>query len=263
MSAASGFVTSRFVVWLLGILALISAGLIAAAGKPATQPPDLSGIWQGLPIQSLSPSDPSAHKPGAEGDIPYTPWALARMKAEVPATGPTASLERTTDPALRYADPDGYPRASIHPMRFKIVQTPDTIYQLWEYNQSWRQIALNRPHSKDPDITWFGESVAKWEGDTLVVDSVGFKDYTWLDPIGHPHTEDLHIVERIRRPDPETLVFHFTFDDPKAYTKPWDGELKFKLVHDGLMTENIYTITDELSFRQKFLNEKSPIPIRH
>src|SRR5215472_18208457 len=71
MSAASGFVTSRFVVWLLGILALISAGLIAAAGKPATQPPDLSGIWQGLPIQSLSPSDPSAHKPGAEGDIPY------------------------------------------------------------------------------------------------------------------------------------------------------------------------------------------------
>jgi len=78
-----------------------------------------------------------------------------------------------------------------------------------------------------------------------VVDSVGFNDSTWLDPIGHPHTEDLHIVERIRRVDPETLVFNFTFDDPKAYAKPWDGQLAFKLKTDGIMTETIYTISDE------------------
>ena len=253
--------------WLLGMLGVICVSQISgcsavSAGRPASQPPDLSGIWQGVAIQSLSPSDPSAHKPGAESDIPYTPWALARMKAEVPATGPNANFETTTDPAIRFADPDGYPRASIHPMRFKIVQTADTIYQLWEYNKSWRQIAVNRPHSKDPDISWFGESVGKWEGDTLVVDSVGFNGSTWLDPIGHPHTEDLHIVERIKRVDPETLVFNFTFDDPKAYTKPWDAHLTFKLVKDGIMTEIIYTISDELSFRQKFLNEKPPIPIR-
>ena len=63
--------------------------------------------------------------------------------------------------------------------------------------------------------------MGKWEGDTLVVDSVGFKDSTWLDPVGHPHSEDLHMIERIRRTDPETLVFDFTFDDPKVYTKPW------------------------------------------
>jgi hypothetical protein len=249
-------------VWLLGIVALISGCSAASAGKPIPQPPDLSGIWQGKAIQSLSPSDPSAHKPGAEGDIPYTPWALAKMKAQVPATGPNANFDTTTDPAIRYADPDGYPRASIHPMRFKIVQTPDAVYQLWEYNKSWRQIALNQPHSKLPDITWFGESVGKWEGDTLVVDSVGFNGSTWLDPIGHPHTEDLHMVERIRRVDPETLVFNFTFDDPKAYTKPWDASLTFKQVNDGIMTETIYTISDELSFRQRFLNEKPPIPIR-
>jgi hypothetical protein len=248
--------------WLLGIVGFISGCSAASAGKPVPQPPDLSGIWQGKAIQSLSPSDPSAHKPGAEGDIPYTPWALAKMKAQVPATGPNANFDHTTDPAIRFADPDGYPRASIHPMRFKIVQTPDAVYQLWEYNKSWRQISLNQPHSKLPDITWFGESVGKWEGDTLVVDSVGFNGSTWLDPIGHPHTEDLHIVERIRRVDPETLVFNFTFDDPKAYTKPWDASLTFKLVNDGIMTETIYTISDELSFRQRFLNEKPPIPIR-
>ena len=192
--------------------------------KPVAQAPDLSGIWQGVAIQSLSPSDPMAKKPGAEGDIPYTPWSLATDENR--AAGLRTECQPWKRPRIRrlkFADPDGYPRASIHPMRFKIVQTPDTVYQLWEYNKSWRQIALNKPHSEVPDLTWFGESVGKWEGDTLVVDSVGFKDSTWLDPIGHPHTEDLHMIERIRRVDPETLVFNFTFDDPKAYTKPWDA----------------------------------------
>ena len=249
-------------VCLLGILVSISGCSAKTAGKPVSQAPDLSGLWQGKALQSLSLSDPMAKKPGAEGDIPYTPWALARLKAERPVFGPNANLEHTTDPAVRYADPDGYPRASIHPMRFKIVQTPDSIYQLWEYNKSWRQIALNRPHSEVPDISWFGESVGKWEGDTLVVDSVGFNGSTWLDPIGHPHTEDLHIIERIRRVDPETLVFNFTFDDPKAYSKSWDAQLTFKLKTDGIMTETIYTISDELSFRRDFLHEKPGIPIR-
>jgi len=261
-----GFLAShRFglsAVCLLGILGLISWCSAALAGRPASQAPDFSGLWQGVGVQSLSLSDPTAHKPGAEPDIPYTPWALAKMKAEIPATGPNAVFENTTDPAIRFADPDGYPRASIHPMRFKIVQTPDYIYQLWEYNKSWRQIAMNKPHSKDPDISWFGESVGKWEGDTLVVDSVGFYGSTWLDPIGHPHSEDLHIIERIKRVNPETLVFNFTFDDPKAYTKPWNGQLTFKLKTDGVMTEIIYTISDELNFRQRFLGEKPPIPIR-
>lgn len=160
-------------VALLGILVFISGCSRSHAQTASSGVPDLSGIWLGKAIQSLSPSDPMAKKPGAEGDIPYTPWALARLKAERPATGPHATLENTTDPALKYADPDGYPRASIHPMRFKIVQTADYIYQLWEYNESWRQIALNRPHSEVPDISWFGESVGKWDGDTLVVDSVG------------------------------------------------------------------------------------------
>jgi hypothetical protein len=251
-------------IGVLGMLAFISGCSGNNAGKPpAAQAPDLSGLWLGKGIQSLSPSDPTGKKkPGTEGDIPYTPWALARMKTERPATGPDQDFAKTTDPALRYADPDGYPRASIHPMRFKIVQTPDYVFQLWEYNKSWRQIALNKPHSEVPDITWFGESVGKWEGDTLVVDSIGFKDSTWLDPIGHPHSEDLHMTERIRRTDPETLVFDFTFDDPKAYTKPWSSQLTFKLKNDGIMTETIYTISDELSFRQRFLNEKPPIPIR-
>src|ERR1700680_3790966 len=97
-------------LWLLGTLGLILVVLTSgcsatSAQKPVSKAPDLSGIWQGKGIQSLSPSDPTAHKPGAESDIPYTPWALARMKAEVPATGPNAVFENTTDPAILFADP--------------------------------------------------------------------------------------------------------------------------------------------------------------
>src|SRR5438445_2416409 len=115
------------VVGLLGILGFISGCSANKGGKPTSQVPDLSGIWLVKGIQSLSPSDPMGHKkPGTEGDIPYTPWSLARMKAQRPATGPDQDFAKTTDPALRYADPDGYPRASIHPMRFKIVQTQTT-----------------------------------------------------------------------------------------------------------------------------------------
>jgi hypothetical protein len=125
-----------------------------------------------------------------------------------------------------------------------------------------RQQARSLPHSPDPDITWFGESVGKWEGDTLVVDVVGLKDSTWLDPVGHPHSEDLRIIERIRQTDPETLVFDLTFDDPKAYTKPWTSQLTFKRSKDEVMTENIYTISDELRFRERFLGEKTTVPIR-
>jgi hypothetical protein len=146
-------------------------------------------------------------------------------------------------------------------MKFKLVQTDDYIYQLWEYNQNWRQIALNKPHSPDPALAWYGEAIGKWDGETLVVDSIGYKDTTWLDSVGHPHSEDLHIVERIHRVD-ETLVFDLTFEDPKAYTKPWSSQLTFKLVHDGTMTESIFTISDELRFRERFLQQPAPISIR-
>ncbi len=249
-----------------GLLIALALGAGCSGGSPArvaSRTPDVSGVWLGQPIQSLSPSDPIAQKKlGFEGDIPYTPWAVGRMKGHRPATGPDATLEDTNDPSLRYADPNGYPRASMHPLKFKIVQTPDYVYQLWEYNQTWRQIAMNKPHSQDPDITWFGESVGKWEGDTLVVDVVGLKDSTWLDPVGHPHSEDLRIVERIRRMDPETLVIDLTFEDQTAYSKPWSSQLTFKLVRDGVMTENIYTISDELRFRERFLGEVPGVPIR-
>jgi hypothetical protein len=251
---------------LLGALALFSARLIWNDGQTQTvkaqaSPPDFSGIWLGRGIQSLSPSDPMGKKPaGTEPDISYQPWGLEKLKSARPSTGPNQTFVDTNDLALKFADPDGYPRASIHPMRFKVVQTPDFIYFLYEYNQSWRPVAMNRQHTDDPDPTWFGEAVGKWEGNTLVVDAIGFNDRAWLDPIGHPRSEKLHLVEHWTRPDHDTLVDDLTIDDPVAYTKPWTGQLRFKLDHSGELHESIYTATDELRFKNDLLKtiEKSP-----
>jgi hypothetical protein len=245
-------VKARCVVILAaGVFAAIAAGCTGGSASPAPAPrPDISGTWRNPGGQALRPT---------QGDVPLTPWAAERMKAARPTF--SNDFRETTDPAVLYADPNGYPRILMHPMKFKLVQTDDYVYQLWEYNQNWRQIALNRPHSPDAAPAWYGNAVGKWEGDMLVVDSLGYKGPTWLDSRGLPHTEDLHIVERIRR-EGDTLAMELTFDDPGAFTKPWSAQLKFERVQDGSMIETIFTISDELRFRERFLGVPSPIPIR-
>jgi hypothetical protein len=244
------------------VLVIFAAACSPKAAVPETpQHPDLSGVWLGATKVSWSSS---REKPGSEPDIPYTAWALERLKGQRPGSAGSsdADFENTTDPALKYADPLGFPRQYQHPLKFKIVQTDGVVYQLWEWNKAWRQIPLNKQHSEDPEPTWYGESVGKWDGDTLVVDTVGLKDVTWLDGVGHPHSEDLHVVERIRRADPNTLRIDFTFEDPVAYTKPWTSQHTFKLVPDGKMTEVVTTMSDELRYRERFLQQKPPVPIR-
>jgi hypothetical protein len=239
------------VILMTGLAAAAAAG--CASGDPPSAPaprPDISGTWRNPGGQALRPD---------EGDVPLTPWAAERMKAERPTF--TSDFRATTDPAVLYADPNGYPRIVMHPMKFKLVQTDDYVYQLWEYNQNWRQIALNRSHSPDAAPTWYGNAVGKWDGDTLIVDSTGYKPSTWLDSRGLPHTEALHIVERIRR-DGDTLLMELTVEDPGAFTKPWSTQLKFERVQDGSMIETIFTISDELRFRERFLGVPAPIPIR-
>ena len=243
--------TRCFVILLVGVAAIATAGCTAETSpSPPASRPDISGTWHNAGGQALRP---------AQGEVPLTPWGAERMKVEKPTF--TSDFRETTDPAVLYADPNGYPRIVMHPMKFKLVQTDDYVYQLWEYNQNWRQIALNGSHSPDAAPAWFGHAVGKWEGDTLVVDSKGYKGSTWLDSRGLPHTEDLHIVERIRR-DGDTLAVELTFEDPGAFTKPWSSQLKFERVQDGSMIETIFTISDELRFRERFLGVPSPIPIR-
>jgi hypothetical protein len=241
------------VVVTAGLFAAAVAGCAGGTEPPAPAPrPDVSGTW-------VHPDGPGgASLRPAEG-FPLTPWAEERMQSERPTR--TSDFRETTDPAVLYSDPNGYPRIHLHPMKFKLVQTDDYVYQLWEYNQNWRQIAMNQEHSPDAAPAWLGNAVGKWDGDTLVVDSTGYKPSTWLNSQGLPHTEDLHIVERIRR-DGDTLAMEFTFDDPGAFTKPWSVQLNYVRVQAGAMIETIFTISDELLFRERFLGVPAPIPIR-
>jgi hypothetical protein len=246
-------VSARCLVALMaGVVAAAAAGCTGGgSAAPAPPPsPDISGTWRNPGAQQLRP---------ASGDIPFTPWGAEQSKKERPTF--SSDFRETTDPAVLYADPNGYPRIIMHPMKFKLVQSDDYVYQLFEYNQNWRQIALNTTHAPDVVPAWYGNAVGKWDGDTLVVDSIGYKPSTWLDSRGLPHTENLHIIERIRR-DGEMLLVELTFEDSGAFTKPWSAQLKFERVEDGSMIETIYTISDELRFRERFLGVPAPIPIR-
>ena len=139
------------------------------------------------------------------------PWAQKVMQDRQATQG-------REDPEAKCL-PAGVPRITPYP--FKIVQSPEVIVMLFEGNvHSYRQFLLNRAHDKDLDPTWMGDSIASWQGDTLVVDTVNFNDKTWLNGRGAPHTEKLHVIERYSRPDLGHLEAEITMEDPGAFTKP-------------------------------------------
>ena len=124
--------------------------------------------------------------------------------------------------------PPGGPRMFATPYPMEFIQSPETkrIWMVFEGGTHvWREIAMNgRPHPPSSSIkgaTWLGDSVGHWEGDTLVVDIVNFNEGTWLDYYGHPHTDQMHVVERFTRPSKNVLHYEALIDDPGAYTKPW------------------------------------------
>jgi hypothetical protein len=138
------------------------------------------------------------------------------------------SRAKKDDPVNRCL-PMGVPRLSPFPE--KIVQTPTNVVILDEGDiHTFRMIYLgSRPHPEELGPSWYGDSIGKWDGDTLVVDTIGFNDRTWLDAAGHPHTEQLHVIERYRRPDAQTLTLEVKVEDPGAYAKPFTMEGTFKL----------------------------------
>ncbi len=203
----------------------------AAAPKGATTHVDLTGNWGYAIGGSFSPKG-GPNDVGTPGDgIPYQPWALAKLKSRKTMSGPNATFDtrvgadlettESTDP-IENCDPHGVPRMYTWPSKFKFLQTSDVVYILYEFGPSWRPIWLNRKHPEDPDPTWDGNSIGWYEGaDTFVVDSIGFNDKTWLDDVGRPHTDKLHLIERYRRVDRNTLEITLTIDDPGAYTATW------------------------------------------
>ena len=257
--------TSRLYASVLLLTALIAAPVAAAAqgaapagppdvsnlknylptARPANLPalpvPDLSGDWaadnaRGGFGQSLSAADPGGKLRGQEPDIKYLPWALQRTLSENPPSGPDAKYEATTDPQIHYCEPHGVGRIYMHPVKVRYVQTPEAVYILHEMGPVFRIVWMNANHPEDPDPQYWGHSIGWYEnGDTLVVDTVGYNDRSWLDQVGHPHTEKLHTIERYKRVGANQLEYDITVDDPGAYTAPWPGHRNFVKSDSGFM----------------------------
>jgi hypothetical protein len=195
------------------ILVFLLPALFAQSANPskAAGAPDLTGVWM---IDHFQPAlFPKGTTP------PFLPWAEEQFKK---------ADTQVNDPNLACL-PHGIPRLMFVPLPMEIFQVPGMVLMYQEAGNQLRQIHMNRGHKEDLDPTYNGDSVGKWDGDTLVVDSIGFNDVTWLDHVGLPHTEALHVVERIRRVDHNTLVDDFTIEDPKAYTKPFTASQTYHL----------------------------------
>jgi len=179
--------------------------------------PDFSGVWLG--------------GPGAP-ELEMLPWAEALNKERV------ENHSRDYPPARCL--PAG-PIPLLTPGFFELVQSPARLMMVIEgETPGYREVFLDgRHHPKDFGPTWLGHSTGKWDGDSLVIDSVGFQDKGWLDGEGHPHTEALHVIHRIRRPDLGHLEIQVTVDDPGAYRKPWTTNKTAVLAPDDEIQEYI------------------------
>ena len=177
--------------------------------RTADGKPDLSGNWAPNAIRQ------NVDLIGTGVEVPMQPWAAALYKQR------KESLSKD-DPEARCLPP-GVPRMSTTPYPWSIVQTPKLIVIVYEGGAHvWRKIFMDgRPHDPKVEDTWLGDSIGHWEGDTLVVDTVGQNDKTWIDQSGIPHTDALHVIERIRRTDLAHMEIEHEIEDPKAFTKSW------------------------------------------
>jgi hypothetical protein len=196
--------------------------LSAPAPRTADGKPDLSGVWEHLNSRTTA-----YYLDGV--DIPWRPWAKEIFDQN------TADNQKENPEG--HCLPRGVPKADAFDIH-KIVQTPALIVILYEYQNSFRQIFLDgRPLPADPNPTWMGYSVGRWEGETLVVESNGFNGKAWLSGRGNPTSEAMHLTERILRRDFGHLDIRITIDDPKAYAKPWTAELHPELIPDTDLIE--------------------------
>ncbi len=202
----------------------------AAAAAPKTKDgkPDLSGIWQPAGIKYLI--NIAADLKAA--DVPMQPWAAELYKQRIANNG-------LDDPDARCL-PSSMPRKDGVSSPYRLIQMPDEVVFLYESRTTFRQIFLDgRPLPKDPQPAWDGYSIGHWDGDTLVVETTGFNDLSWLDSNGHPHTDALHLTEKFHRPDFGHLQIQITIDDPKAYTKPWTVNETVNYLPDSELIEYI------------------------
>jgi len=226
--------------------------LTAPAPRTPDGKPDLSGVWRvarGFGAGALAGVGGAAGAPlldgtiplrnnqfwdigyGLEGGLPLRAWAAALLKKRIADNG--------KDNPDAHCLPMGNMQLHNHPQPRKIVQTPNLIVILYEGNAGIRQIFVDgRPLPPgDPQPWWYGYSTGKWVGDTLVVETNGFRDGGWLDINGSPLTDAAKWIERFRRPSFGNLEIEITVDDPKAYTRPWTVKIDQRIMLDTELIE--------------------------
>jgi hypothetical protein len=221
---------------------------------------DLTGIWDPLEITGVQPlgagAVPDDGKP--EHKLPYTTAGLEALKLTKPSNGIRSVLPTETNDPVFSCDPQGFPREDLYEMRTtQILQTPQAVILLYTYGRIWRVIWTDgRELPKDPEPRWFGYSVGKWvDDDTLVVQTSGMDERTWIDRAGRPHSADLRVEEKFHRADRDHLELTVTIDDPKFYTKPWVAldKLRFDLQQPTLDVHEMICSPSEFSQYNKLL----------
>jgi hypothetical protein len=205
--------------------------------------PDFSGVWTSDEVDARNPGVPPNPYDattsrrmislGVEiGGLPYQPWLAALVKERARTKG-------YSDPHVSCM-PDNFLRSWGAPHLIKFVHTPELLVELNEWNAAYRQIFVDgRALPVDPIPSWQGYSTAKWVEDTLVVDTIGFRDDLWIDWNGAVITEQAKVREEYIRPDLGHLVIKTTIDDPKAYTKPWAVTIKERLITEADLIDEI------------------------
>ena len=219
-----------------GVTSGTGRGQGAAPAVPATTP-------DGIPISTFG------EVAGRGYPLPMTPWAAELKKRRM--------ADNMKDNPDAHCLPMGLMQFHNHGQPRKMVQTPGLIVITYEANYGLRYIFMDgrKLPGSDAQPWWYGYSVGRWEGDTLVVDSTGFRDGEWLDIIGNPMTDAAKVTERFRRPTFGTLEIDVTIDDPKAYTKPWTVRVNQRLLAD---TDLIEFVCNENELFQPWLKKQQP-----
>jgi hypothetical protein len=226
--------------------AVSTAPVARLASEPVAtssdEPGDLAGVWM------RANTEPYEGYAFSEELPPMTDWAMERYQAAKPTYGENGvTVAETNDPVYQCLPP-GTPRIYFHPRPFEIIQTPGRVLISYEYQQLLRAIYTDgRRHRDDLASSWMGDSIGRWEGDTLVVESVNFNDDTWIDRRGVPHSDQLRVEERFSLSDSGQLIVDIMVDDPVAFTRSWTGRKVFDPVS---WTIEEFVCLDNLSFQE-------------
>ena len=256
------------------LLTLSSVGVAQTWNSPGLSPPefkamppggpaprrDLTGIWD-AGAAGVGGAGQEAEREAARAPLTFLGEEMARRNR--PGNGPRmARVAEINDPLSTLGDPSGFPRLVNYELRLvQIAQTPAQVLMMYMFEKRWRVIWTDgRPLPKDPDPRWYGYSVGRWEDDnTLLVETIGLDDRTWLDNSGNPHSTALRVEERYRRVNQNTLELTVVVDDPMVYTKPWTtrNRLQLKLMPPGTDMMEMIPSASEAQAYQKFISSQT------